>query len=119
MIALVPVMPVSASFVGHIVITGRELHFRCSRDTVVYIVRACDPLPCGGDSGGPGVPSMAHPGPNTSGSQFFITHLATPWLDNKHSVFGRVVEGQDVVDAIIGGDLMNEVIISAGGDEQV
>ena len=59
----------------------------------------------------PGTLSMAHAGKNTGGSQFFITHTSTPWLDGGHTVFGRVTSGKDVVDAITAGDKMEKVTV--------
>lgn len=66
----------------------------------------------------PGVFSMANSGPSSNGSQFFITHVPTNWLDNKHSVFGHVVQGQDVVDAVAQGDTMNMEILRVGEEAQ-
>ncbi len=93
-----------------------------------FMVQGGDPT--GSGMGGPGykfedelsgnplkhgskVISMANSGPNTNGSQFFITHLPQPHLDGKHTVFGKVIQGEDVVDSIQQGDLINEASVDA------
>ena len=66
----------------------------------------------------PGKLAMANSGPATNGSQFYITHVPTPWLDGKHTVFGSVVEGQDVVDSVVQGDDMKVDIIRVGEEAE-
>lgn len=97
-----------------------------------FMIQGGDPL--GNGTGGPGyqfpdefvptlrhnsagVLSMANAGPNTNGSQFFITHVETPWLDDHHTVFGKVVKGQNVVNAIVQGDRIEKVLIIRKGAE--
>lgn len=97
-----------------------------------FMIQGGDPVSVGGASAGykfkdefhsdlkhncPGILSMANAGPTTNASQFFITHKATPWLDNKHSVFGRIVFGQDVVNAIQQNDAIEKIEIIRVGKE--
>jgi peptidylprolyl isomerase len=105
-----------------------ELQFH--RVIADFMIQTGDPLGNGsGDAGykfideftdlkhdKPGILSMANSGPKTNSSQFFITHLETPWLDGKHSVFGHVVQGMEVVNAITQGDMMKSITIIRKGE---
>jgi peptidyl-prolyl cis-trans isomerase B (cyclophilin B) len=67
----------------------------------------------------PGILSMANSGPGSNGSQFFVTHVQTPWLDDRHTVFGRVIEGQNVVDSMEVGDQIKKASVTSGDADTV
>jgi cyclophilin family peptidyl-prolyl cis-trans isomerase len=118
---------VSEQFKGKPYYNGLKFH-RVIKD---FMIQGGDPTGTG--SGGPGyqfkdeitdlkhnssgILSMANAGPGTNGSQFFITHKETPWLDGKHTVFGKVLMGQNIVDAIAQNDVMLEVKIIRTGEK--
>ena len=119
---------------SNLVVTGRPLYRNLKFHRVIkdFMIQTGDPQGTGRGGPGyvfadeispslrhnkPGTVSMANRGKNTNGSQFFITHVPTPWLDNKHTVFGEVVQGMDVVDQIAVGDRLISIKIIRVGKE--